>query len=98
MNSAMKTGLILKLDDLINWCNTVFSARMRFSATTPTTAAWQEFLRTTAAQVKRSHHESRRLLCCAGFPCDWNMIDRIPLWQNVPEVSPFSSAFCFLVA
>src|SRR5215468_5757442 len=30
----MKTGLILKIDDLINWCNTVFSARMRFSATT----------------------------------------------------------------
>jgi hypothetical protein len=27
VNSAMKTGLILKVDDLINWCNSrVFSS------------------------------------------------------------------------
>jgi hypothetical protein len=34
VNSAMKTGPILKLDDLINWCNSRVSARMRFSAIT----------------------------------------------------------------
>src|SRR5262244_3242749 len=34
VNSAMKTGLILTLDDLINWLTAVFSARMRFSAIT----------------------------------------------------------------
>jgi len=31
-------------------------------------------------------------------PYDWNMIDRIALWQNLRAVSPRSSAFCFPVA
>src|SRR5262249_32606589 len=47
VNSAMKTGLILKLDDLINWCNSrVFSSDEVFGNHRHTeSASEQEFVR-----------------------------------------------------